>query len=98
MRRIKIKANSVLTIQEPNTLDPVKSILIDLLHFRHLGDKRIFNARNSFYEKGDENCLFFSEAYLYNLFEDKDAARSLLGSLNMLIVSLGYDWNELMKG
>jgi hypothetical protein len=40
-------------------------------------NRDVFNEKNPYYDKGDEDAPFFSEAYLYNLLGKEDA-RTLL--------------------
>jgi hypothetical protein len=94
-QRITVHKGATITITQPGYHDEVKEALRDLLRFKHTGDKRIFNKKNVMYEKGDEECDFFTEGYLYPLFEDKDAARSLLGRVSNVITALGYTDEEL---
>lgn len=44
----------------------------------------LIDKTNPFYQEGDEDAPFFSEAFLYNLFQNKDDARSLLGLIRRL--------------
>ena len=97
MRHITIRAGDTMVIREAGDADAVKDALMDVLKFQVEGDARIFNQQNFFYEKGDEHRLFFTEAFAYPMFEDKDAARRLLGSMHNLCLALGYDMATLMR-
>lgn len=91
MKQITVPNGATILITQPDDADMIEEALKNLLAFNHCGDKRIFNSKNPFYQKGDENAPFFTEAYLYSLFEDKDAARTLLGRIRGLINALGYE-------
>lgn len=95
--RIIVPHSATITITTPKDHDAIKAALRDLLRFQHPGDRRIFNKRNCMWEKGDEDAEFFTEAYLYTLFEDKDAARTLLGLIGRVIDTLGYSEQEVRR-
>ena len=50
---------------------------------------------NHFYTKGDEDAPFFSESFLYALFEWKDPPRGLLGRLRAVGLALGIPEEDL---
>lgn len=55
-------------------------------------DKKLFKKLQDgyFYDKGDEDTPFFSEAFLYNLVGKEDA-RTILGLIRKLVESAGVD-------
>lgn len=73
-----------------------KDALTQLYRFQAQGDPRIFNEDNPFYEPGAEACPFFTEGYLYPLFEDKDTARELLGLLRQVVTACGYTEKDVV--
>jgi hypothetical protein len=91
MIQVVLEVGDVVIVKKKGDADAVKEALESLVSFEHKGDARIFNSKNPFYEKWDELAPFFSESYLYTLFEDKDAARSLRGRLRLLVQALGYE-------
>lgn len=66
---------------------------IKLGHFGMAHDT-IVKKEGSYYQEGDENAPFYSEAYLYSLLGKEDA-RTILYSLQNLIRADGLDPNEL---
>lgn len=73
-----------------------KSALVDLFKFTmeggELGTAELTDAfkKSPFYEEGDENAPFFSEAYLYNLVGKEDA-RTILCLFENLARAAGID-------
>lgn len=77
----------------------VRHTLLELLKWTPEGKEilkdvsKIVNGKGA-YQKGDEDCPFVSEAYLYNLLGKEDA-RTFLALLNNIIREMGLDMDEL---
>lgn len=86
------------SIENPNDRfapkpESVRTAVETLLTFT-VGDKPMgFHRRNPYYEKGDEDAPFFSEAFLYPLLGKEDA-RTLLARVYLLCVALGFTRSE----
>lgn len=72
-----------------------KDALKQLYGFHAEGDPRLFNEDNPYYEPGAEAYPFFTESYLYPLFEDKNKARELLWLLRQVVRVCGCTEKEV---
>ena len=68
------------------------------LEFPAKAVKKAFKAMtdNAFFEEGDEEATFFSEAFLYNLIGKEDA-RTVLGMIRGLLEAAGVDPYGVMR-